>query len=183
LVSLEGGRHPGWGTANKIVPLGDAYLELIAVIDRDEAAESTLGRWVGSTQESELRPLGWSVRGDVDDVAGRLDLAVSEGSRVTSDGQVLRWRAAGIERAAAEPSFPFFIEWAAGAPYPGRAPASHPAGRVRIVELQLQAELDRLAAWLGPHDLPIVVRPGAPALRRIVLSGDDGETAIELLSV
>jgi hypothetical protein len=26
LVSIEGGRHPGWGTANRIVPLGETYL-------------------------------------------------------------------------------------------------------------------------------------------------------------
>ena len=33
LASIEGGRHPGWGTANRIVPLGSSYLELVAVID------------------------------------------------------------------------------------------------------------------------------------------------------
>jgi len=31
MLSLEGGRHPDWGTANRIVPLGEAYLELVAV--------------------------------------------------------------------------------------------------------------------------------------------------------
>jgi hypothetical protein len=41
LTSIEGGRHPGWGTANRVVPLGDAYLELVAVIDRDAAALRT----------------------------------------------------------------------------------------------------------------------------------------------
>ena len=46
LASIVGGRHPGWGTANRIVPLGDAYLELIAVVDEGEAVESMLGRWV-----------------------------------------------------------------------------------------------------------------------------------------
>jgi hypothetical protein len=30
LASIEGGRHPGWGTANRIVPLGDAYNVLVA---------------------------------------------------------------------------------------------------------------------------------------------------------
>jgi len=24
LVAVEGGRHPGWGTANRIVPLGES---------------------------------------------------------------------------------------------------------------------------------------------------------------
>src|SRR5438132_3854521 len=46
LASVEGGRHPGWGTANRIVPLGEAYLELIAVSDEAEAAQSPFGSWV-----------------------------------------------------------------------------------------------------------------------------------------
>ncbi|HEY8778025.1 MAG TPA: VOC family protein [Gaiellaceae bacterium] len=48
LASIEGGRHPGWGTANRIVPLGKSYLELVAVVDQDEAARSDFGRWVAA---------------------------------------------------------------------------------------------------------------------------------------
>ena len=54
LASVEGGRHPGWGTANRIVPLGDTYLELIAVVDEAEAAESPFGRWVAAAQPGPL---------------------------------------------------------------------------------------------------------------------------------
>src|SRR5207247_9143223 len=46
LASIEGGRHPGRGTANRIVPLGDAYLELVTVVDEAEAGQSPFGRWV-----------------------------------------------------------------------------------------------------------------------------------------
>jgi hypothetical protein len=45
LASVEGGRHPDWGTANRIVPLGASYLELIAVVNQAAAADSSLGRW------------------------------------------------------------------------------------------------------------------------------------------
>src|SRR5437764_15398189 len=38
LASVPGGRHPGWGTANRIIPLGPSYLELLAVADAAEAA-------------------------------------------------------------------------------------------------------------------------------------------------
>src|SRR4051794_22384701 len=48
LVSIAGGRHPGWGTANRIVPLGDTYLELVAAVDAAEAAGSPFGRWVAA---------------------------------------------------------------------------------------------------------------------------------------
>ena len=43
LASVDGGRHAGWGTANRIVPLGQTYLELVAVVDPKEAAHSAFG--------------------------------------------------------------------------------------------------------------------------------------------
>ena len=46
LASVSGGRHPGHGTANRIVPLGSSYIELMAVVDRVEADSSPLGSWV-----------------------------------------------------------------------------------------------------------------------------------------
>ncbi len=46
LVSVAGGRHEGMGTANAIVPLGDDYIELIAVVDPDEAAGNPVGRYL-----------------------------------------------------------------------------------------------------------------------------------------
>jgi hypothetical protein len=171
LASVGGGRHPGWGTANRIVPLGEAYLELVAVVDETEAARSTFGTWVAEAQPSPARPLGWAVRTHtLDDVARRLDLTVSDGSRATRGGQLLRWRLAGVEQAAAEPSLPFFIEWGERTPSPGRTPAHHGAGPVEIAQLQLDGDADRLATWLGGHELPITVRPGPPALTGIRLT-------------
>jgi hypothetical protein len=49
LMASEGGWHPGWGTANRIVPLGDAYLELVTVVDAAEAARSPFGQWVAAS--------------------------------------------------------------------------------------------------------------------------------------
>jgi hypothetical protein len=175
LTSLEGGRHPGWGTANRIVPLGEAYLELVAVVDESEAAQSPFGRWVADAQPKLAQPLGWAVRThELDDVAQRLGLTVEVGSRTGRDGRLVRWRVAGVEQAAAEPSFPFFIERAHGTRLPGRASATHPAGAVEIAELQLEGDADRLTAWLDGQRLPINVRPGAPALAGILLAGAAG---------
>jgi hypothetical protein len=163
LASIEGGRHPGWGTANRIVPLGDAYLELVAVVDEAEAADSAFGRWVASAPAG---PLGWAVRTDrLDAVAARLGLAVTEGSRVGRDGRLIRWRLAGVEEAAAEPCRPFFIEWAPGTTLPGRA------GDPAEIALELTGDAARLSAWLDQHRLPISVRPGAPAVARILVDG------------
>jgi hypothetical protein len=180
LASIEGGRHPGWGTANRIVPLGDSYLELVAVVDAAEAAESSFGRWVARARSANTRPLGWAVRTDeLDGLAERLNLTVAAGSRAVANGQAVRWRVAGVEEAADEPSLPFFIEWEPGAPFPGRAPATHRAHPTHIAELRLGGDAERLAAWLGAHRIPITVRAGAPRVASVVLRGAGGEIVLE----
>ena len=171
LASVEGGRHAGWGTANRIVPLGDAYVELITVVDEAEAAGSAFGRWVAAGLRSDPgRPLGWVARTDrLDEMAGRLGLAVNEGSRRGGDGRLLRWRLAGVEEAAAAPALPFFVEWGEGTPLPGRAEAAHPAGAVRLERLELSGDPEHVTAWIGTGDLPIELSAGPPAVTGIVL--------------
>jgi hypothetical protein len=179
LSSVEGGRHPGWGTANRVVPLGDCYLELVSVVDEIEAAASVFGRWVASGVSELVRPLGWAVRTtELDAVARRLGLTVGAGSRSTPAGELLQWRGAGIEHAAAEPSLPFFIEWGEKTPFPGRAIASHRAAPTGISKLVLAGDPERLAGWLGEHALPIVVRAGKPGVASVVVSCAAGEIAL-----
>ncbi|HUZ87714.1 MAG TPA: VOC family protein [Candidatus Baltobacterales bacterium] len=96
LVTVEGGHHAAWGTANRIVPLGDSYLELVAVVDHARASESTFGRWVAAGASGAGQPLGWAVRTSrLAQIARRLDIPVHAGSRATSGGQHLRWRVDG----------------------------------------------------------------------------------------
>jgi Glyoxalase-like domain len=77
LVSVGGGRHRGWGTANRIVPLGDSYLELVALVDEADAAETVFGRWVAGAAAG-LLPF-W---------AGRCERMSSTRSRA---GSAWRW--------------------------------------------------------------------------------------------
>jgi hypothetical protein len=176
LASIEGGRHAGWGTANRVFPLGETYIELITVVDPAEAAGSAFGSWVAASATSEGKPLGWVVRtDDIDGVARRLGLEVAAKSRKDASGRTLSWRVAGIEEAAAEPSLPFFVEWGDGTPHPGRAPVTHPVGAARIASLELDADRQRLADWLGSHRLPITVREGGPVVASVILSSASGE--------
>ena len=170
-----GGRHPGWGTANRIVPLGETFVELITVVDPAEAAESAFGSRVAAGATPEGRLLGWVVRtDDIDGVAERLGLEVAAKSRKDASGRTLSW-VAGIEEAAAEPSLPFFVEWGDGTPHPGRAPVTHPAGAVQIASLQLDGDRQRLDDWLGSHRLPIALSEGTPAVASVILSSAGGE--------
>jgi len=41
---LDGGVHPGVGTANRVIPLGAQYIELLAVVSPELARESEYGR-------------------------------------------------------------------------------------------------------------------------------------------
>jgi hypothetical protein len=175
--SVEGGRHPGWGTANRIAPLGDAYLELVAVADPAEARESVFGQWVASAGSDLLHPLGWAVRtSGLDDVAGRHGLGVASGERVTPKGERLAWRTAGVERAVAEPSLPFFIEWDPGSRFPGSAEPGRPA---RLVRLLLDGDPARVFSWLGGDELPVEVRPGAPAVAAVALRSRGRDALLE----
>lgn len=179
LTAVEGGRHSGWGTANWIVPFGENYLELVAVVDEADAARSPFGRWVAAARPAPFQVLGWAVRTrELDAIARRLELTISEGARAGRDGRLVRWRLVGVEQAATEPFLPFFIEWGQGTSPPGRADATHRAGPVTIAELRLLGDADRLTTWLGDHLLPITLRAGAPAVDSVLVTGASGEIVI-----
>jgi len=178
LTSVAGGRHPAWGTANRIVPLGDAYLELVAVAEPAVARTTTFGRWVAGGPSG--RPLGWAVRtDDLDTIARRLALPIADGSRTTPDGIEIRWRSAGVAEAAADRSLPFFIEWADPPAFPGRTAVDHPGGAARLRGLTVTGDPRRLAAWLGDRDLPIEIHEGPAAVERAILSRGEDELLLE----
>ena len=160
-MALPGGRHPGAGTANRIVPLGPDYLELIAVVDDGEAALNPLSRRVSEALRRGAGIATWAVRaGDLDAVKARLDASgvVSTGPRPGSrrrpDGVLLEWRTLHVGDGL-EPVIPFFIEWTLPAgEHPGAVVVGHPAGTVRLKNLRLSspdpAALEqRLGSLLG----------------------------------
>ncbi len=157
LASVEGGRHPAWGTANRIVPLGGTYLEIVAVADPETAARSAFGQWIAGAIPG--RPLGWAVRTDaIESVGRRLGQAVVPGSRAQPNGSLVTWRSVGLDTAIGEPGLPLFIQWGDGVPLPGAAAIDHPGGPATLKHLSVAADPHRLADWLGDHDLPIAVR-------------------------
>ena len=173
LIAQVGGRHPAFGTANRIVPLGTCYLELIAVEDADAAARSVFGTWV--TEMAQGRAAwGLALRTtDIDATAARLSLDVGRGERVRDDGVRLSWRLAGVPEDRSQGGHPFFIQWDPGTPLPGETPLPHPAGPTSLVELRVSG--DRLETWLGgpvPHVTVDLGLGGVDAITLVTATGD-----------
>jgi hypothetical protein len=156
LTALPGGLHPGVGTANLIVPLGDDYLELIAIVDPAEAVASPHHDRLAVAPETGASLATWAVRvTDIEAVKQRLDEAgvATEGplpgSRRRPDGVLLEWRTLRVGDGS-EPAIPFFIEWnVAAGEHPGAAAVEHPAGSVLLRGVRLaspdpEALADRL---------------------------------------
>ena len=174
LGSVVGGRHPGWGTTNRIVPLGGSgqeYVELVAVVDREEAAASEFGRAVTDAVDSGQRLVGWAIAtDDLHGIASRLSLQLTRGSRTTPDGSTLRWQLAGVAHALSTGALPFFIQWdGPSGLHPGAAVAEHDVEPRGIAWIEITAEDKALGAWLGHHDLPLRIAEGPPALSAVAI--------------
>jgi len=181
LDSTVGGRHERWGTANRIVPLGDQYLELVAAVDEATALRNPFGRGI---LERASEGGGWftiAVATDgVDAVALRLHLDVVDGSRARPDGEVVRWRTAGLEDPRRDPWMPFFLTWDIPVElHPGRSRATHGVRAEGIAWVEVGGDAERLREWLGGEELPIRVIEGEPGLRRVGVASSGREIVIE----
>lgn len=180
LAAVPGGRHVGHGTGNWIVPLGGCYIELLHVVDDDEAADSPLGRWVGGACRNGDRLLGLCVRtDDLDAVATRIGGGAEQMHRDRDDGVRLSWRLLGLDAAMSDDRLPFFIQWDVDdADHPGRMAADHDRPVDGIAWVEYGGDPDRLARRLGDHSLPIRSTDGRPGPRRLAVETIDGTQVI-----
>lgn len=179
LDSVAGGRHPGWGTANRIVPLGEDYVELIAVADPSEADRSVFGRSLRRRLDAGE---GWfavcAASDDLEAIAARLGAEVELGERIRPDGEAVRWRR--VDPEGREPWLPFFIAWDVPPElHPGRARVGHGVRVRRLAWVEVGGDEGRLRSWLGGEDLPIRVSDAPPGVDRVAIATADGELTIE----
>jgi hypothetical protein len=180
LASVPGGVHPRWGTANRIVPLGRDYVELIAVVDPEVGGTTALGRaLVELTADGRDRWFALCLSDtEIEATAERLGLAVEPGERARPDGERLRWRGAGIEDDHRDAWLPFFIAWDVPASmHPGRTPIGRDASVLGIARVEVAGDAERLREWLGPSGdgLPIDVVDGERGVRAVELATESGE--------
>ena len=151
IAATGGGRHELAGTFNRLIFLGDTYLELIGVWDRSLASAHPIGAaalaaldagapglvtWAIGTDGARREVAG--LRG-----AGSLIGDALPGERVRQDGGVIRWHVAVAAPLAADRP-PFLIEHELAGPEWGdearraRAAFVHPfGGQARVVGLEL----------------------------------------------
>jgi hypothetical protein len=129
VLAKFGGVHPGRGTRNALVSLGEPtrrelnprrYLEIIAPDPQQPGAPDIYGL----QKLSEPRLVGWAAHpGDIQALANRLSKegiaaeGPTPGSRKTPDGSLLQWKALRLKDDASG-LLPFFIEWNADSPHP-----------------------------------------------------------------
>jgi hypothetical protein len=169
---VAGGRHPRWGTANMIAPLGSDYVELLAVVDEAVGSETVLGRTLLELSSAGDRWFSACLADDdVVATAARLGLTMQPGSRTRPDGQEVRWRGAGIEERGEDLWLPFFISWDVPPElHPGAGRAEHRVDARGIDWVEVGGDEERLRDWLGGGDAPIRVVGGDPRVHAVGVS-------------
>lgn len=157
--TVTGGRHEGHGTANRLVPLGTAYLELITVVDEGEASTSPLGRWVTTRSQKPGADAICLRTDDLDAVCERLELSSTLMARLDDQGRTLTWRTAGLE-VGLESGLPFFVQWEIPDElHPARIPIDHPGGPIALEDVVIHGDEDRLSRWTEGVD-SLTLAPG-----------------------
>jgi glyoxalase-like protein len=202
LDATGGGRHEALGTFNRLVWLGDSFLELIGVFDADLAAKS----WIGRPVLEALAPGGglatWAVA--VDDLDTHLTwlpadagfVGPIDGERRRPDDRVVRWRLAHPPELS--PTTPFLIEHdPAGAEWTpeeraARADERHPNGaRVRLTGIEVATDAAPVAAGRLRRLLATSAEPAGRGVVRVLLGGQEvrivlarprGLAAVDLLA-
>jgi hypothetical protein len=185
IVATGGGRHPALGTENRLVWLGDTYVELVTIVDEAIAAGSWLGVPVAAALAGGGGFVTWAVASDdLDgDVASFRAQGADygdpfDGERQRLDGDVVRWRLA-IPSRLGPAEAPFLIEHdPASAEWQPpdralRAAQSHPIGgpngpmgpvRLDVIELptgSVPATIQGLTRALGLRFRPSLSGGGA----------------------
>ncbi len=163
------------------MPLGNSYVELMAVVDEEEAEGSALAAWVRATSADGDRLGALCLRtDDAKAAARRLGTSALDMGRVKPDGTELRWKLAGLEQMLADPRLPFFIQWfAASAEQPGATPVEHASGARGIDWVEIACDERTLRERVGDALLDVRPVPGDGGVRRVGIATRDGTLVLD----
>jgi glyoxalase-like protein len=175
-----GGVHPGRGSRNALLALGERrYLEIIAP-DPQQPRSSDV-RQLFKIESPRL--IGWAAHvDDMEVVLQRLKAAgiasqpVRAGERKRPSGVTLRWKALSLSRDE-DGLLPFFIEWSKDAVHPA---ADAPKGcRIERFEI-VSPRPDELRAAGDRLQLGVNVAQAQQAMLRAVVEGPKGRLSLPL---
>lgn len=179
LGSVEGGAHPQWGTANRIVPLGRHFIEVVGIANAELAASNPVGQIILQQTRDGDRFVGICLATpDKAATAERLGIKWVEGSRDTKAGR-LSFRSAGIERAMFEGAgWPYFFEYDDAKLRLGAGDPRHTVRPMGIARVEVSQKADRLRAFVGPGVPELIINEGPPEIHRVVIAVDGGEIVL-----
>ena len=171
--AVAGGSHPGKGTRNALLKLGErCYLEILA--PDPEQPKLTWFRQIARLSEPRL--VGWAAAvKNIEKYATELRstgtpcLGPDQGSRTNPNGEVFRWKTLVLEDDR-KGLLPFYIEWAPDLPHP----ATTAPGACLFRSIYRTGQIIEAPAP-GP-DFHRVTIPHAPLARlHVVVAGLFGE--------
>jgi Glyoxalase-like domain len=170
-----GGVHPGRGTRNALLSLGERrYLEIIA----PDPQQTSLTQYPEIKAIAEPTLIGWAVHPpSVGAIAQHLrDAGVAfkgptDGSRQRPDGKLLRWRSVNLNDAQ-RGLLPFFIEWSADSVHPS---VDAPQGCRLASFTVVSPNSDELAKIFQQLDVAVSVEHGLKPRLRAVIAAPTGQ--------
>lgn len=171
-----GGVHPGRGTQNALLSLGERrYLEIIAPDPAQPGAKNPIASNLHSLTEPRL--VGWAAHpGSITAYAEKLRAAgigfdgPTPGSRKRPDGQVLKWQIVSLADTASG-LLPFFIEWSQDSVHPS---VDAPNGCSLLSFAAETPDPEKLTAKLKSLNLDLPVNKRDKPRLHAVISGPKG---------
>jgi hypothetical protein len=170
-----GGVHPGRGTRNALLSLGERrYLEIIA----PDPAQSEIVHFPQIRAMTDPRLIGWAVHPP--DIAATAKLlrenqivftGPDDGSRKRPDGGVLNWKTINLADDR-HGLLPFFIEWSAGSVHPSKDAPAHCA--LEYFQI-MTADPDELSTTFKHMGLDLPVQRSDKARLHALISGPKGD--------
>jgi hypothetical protein len=176
-----GGVHPGRGTRNALLSLGERrYLEILAP-DPQQSGATLVKEDRDLRNLTEPRLVGWAVHPP--DIVATAKLlrenqiaftGPDDGSRKRPDGGVLNWKTINLADDR-HGLLPFFIEWSAGSVHPSKdAPAHCTLEYFQI----MSADPDELSSTFKRMGLDLPVQRSDKARLRALISGPKGDLGL-----
>ncbi|HTB95021.1 MAG TPA: VOC family protein [Candidatus Sulfotelmatobacter sp.] len=176
VLAAFGGVHPGRGTQNALLSLGERrYLEIIAPDPAQPGVKNPIASNLQSLKEPRL--VGWAAHpGSIAAFAEKLRTAgimfegPTPGSRKRPDGQLLKWQTLNLADTASA-LLPFFIEWNQDSVHPS---ADAPKGCELLSFAAETPDPEKFAARLKSLGLDLSVKQGQHTRLRAAISGPKG---------